>query len=157
ASPAAYFGGSLAYMSPEQLQACNPRHPRAAESLDGRSDIYSLGIVLWEMLTGVRPFLDRQLPEGWPATVEAMTQRRLDGLTPPPYQPLPPRCPAGLRAVLERCLAADVQQRYATAADVAAQLRRCLRPEAERVFAPPRGWRAFAARWPVLSMVLMLL
>ena len=49
ATPAAYFGGSLAYMSPEQLEACNPAHARSADELDGRSDLYSLGMVLWEL------------------------------------------------------------------------------------------------------------
>ena len=45
-------------MSPEQLEAFNPAHERAADSLDGRSDIYSLGVTLWELLAGTRPFVD---------------------------------------------------------------------------------------------------
>ena len=60
---AAYFGGSLAYMSPEQLEACNPAHERMPDELDGRSDIYSLGVVLWELLTGERPIQDEQAPD----------------------------------------------------------------------------------------------
>ncbi len=46
-TPAAYFGGSLAYMSPEQLEACDPAHGRQPEETDGRSDVYSLGVMLW--------------------------------------------------------------------------------------------------------------
>ena len=69
ATPAAYFGGTVAYMSPEQLEACNPAHERKPESLDGRSDLYSLAIVLWELLTGERPFADEQLAAGWGATL----------------------------------------------------------------------------------------
>ena len=55
ATPAAYFGGSLVYMSPEQIEAYNPDHSRKPDELDGRCDIYSLGLVLWELLTGQRP------------------------------------------------------------------------------------------------------
>src|SRR4029078_10865324 len=39
ASPAAYFGGSLAYMSPEQIEACNPAHEREPQDLDGPSHL----------------------------------------------------------------------------------------------------------------------
>ncbi len=49
ASPATYFGGSLAYMSPEQLEACHPGHERQPDDLDGRSDLYSLGVLLWDV------------------------------------------------------------------------------------------------------------
>ena len=42
-TPAAYFGGTLAYMSPEQLEAYNPAHDRQPDEIDGRADVYSLG------------------------------------------------------------------------------------------------------------------
>ena len=58
ASPFDYFGGSLSYMSPEQLMACRPGHTLEAVDLDTRSDIYSLAVVLWELLTGLKPFDD---------------------------------------------------------------------------------------------------
>ena len=61
ANPAAFFGGSLAYMSPEQLEAFNPAHGRDPGDLDGRADLYSLCIVLWELLAGRRPFPDDAL------------------------------------------------------------------------------------------------
>ncbi|MFD6456139.1 serine/threonine-protein kinase, partial [Nocardia sp. NPDC060220] len=57
-SPLAYFGGSLAYMSPEQLEACHPDLPATAFDLDTRSDIFALAVMLWELLTGRRPFPD---------------------------------------------------------------------------------------------------
>ena len=80
ATPAAYFGGSLAYMSPEQLEACNPAHTRSAEDLDGRSDLYSLGVLLWELLTGSRPFSEENIGGGWSAILETMVERRETGV-----------------------------------------------------------------------------
>ena len=49
-APLAYFGGSLAYMSPEQLEACHRGLPGTAADLDTRSDIFALGVMLWELL-----------------------------------------------------------------------------------------------------------
>src|SRR5207302_7894014 len=110
ASPAAFFGGSLAYMSPEQLEACNPVHPRQPDSLDGRSDLYSLAIALWELLTDRRPFPDEQLAAGWPETLTALTERRRAGVDTAVIAALPPHCPPGLQEALLACLAADPQK-----------------------------------------------
>ena len=79
ATPAAFFGGSLAYMSPEQLEACNPAHQRLPDELDGRSDVYSLGVLLWELLTGARPFADHTVSGNWSQTLTAMVEQRREG------------------------------------------------------------------------------
>src|SRR5262249_39055693 len=50
------FGGTLAYMAPEHLDAFNPDDPTPPEAVDRRSDIYALGMVLFELLTGRLPF-----------------------------------------------------------------------------------------------------
>ncbi|MCA9264696.1 MAG: serine/threonine protein kinase, partial [Planctomycetales bacterium] len=158
ASPSSYFGGSLAYMSPEQLEACNPCHDRDPESLDGRSDVYALAVVLWEMLTGRRPFHDTQQPGGWPATVALMTAKRQDGLTDAHYEMLPANCPRSLRDILTRCLAPQPDERFRRAEDLAVQLRRSLNPNTQRLLSPPkRGWRGLVARFPALSTVVALL
>ena len=73
---AAYFGGSLAYMSPEQIEACNPAHERQPKDLDGRSDLFALAVVLWELLFGERPFNDDDMEAGWTAMLTAMAKRR---------------------------------------------------------------------------------
>src|SRR5262245_42183671 len=79
AGPEAFFGGSLPYMSPEQAEALTPAHGRAVDSLDGRADIYSLAVTLWELLTGSRPFPDEPVTGDWPKTLAAVTARRAAG------------------------------------------------------------------------------
>lgn len=98
--------GTLPYMSPEQVRG-------ESHLLDGRSDIWSLGVLLYLMLTGRRPFLGdkRQL-------VEQILKR----------EPKPPRqviedVPPELEQICLRCLSKAVSARWETARDVADQLR----------------------------------
>ncbi len=154
ATPAAYFGGSLAYMSPEQLEASNPAHQRTPEQLDGRSDIYSLAVMLWELLTGRRPFPDESLQSGWKQLLACMAARRHEGVPPEAIDQLPARLPPGLKDVLLKCLAPDPNHRYATAGELARQLELCLQPQVERLMRPrSHDWRQRARRWalPILA------
>jgi serine/threonine protein kinase len=156
ASPAAFFGGSVAYMSPEQLEAYDPAHPRGPDELDGRSDQYALGVVLWEMLCGTRPFEDRVLPEGWDATLADMTRRRRSGVPDAALARLPRDCPAALRDILLRCLRAEPHRRFAHAGQLARQLELCLDPQLHQLLQPDaRSWRRAAARWPVIALLLV--
>jgi len=123
ASPAAYFGGSLAYMSPEQLEAYSPHHEREPDSLDGRSDIYSAAVVVWEMLTGERPFRDERFQETWETTLEQMTAKRKAGLTETEWSHLPNGCPRALRAFFEKALQPSPDKRFTQAADMIRLLR----------------------------------
>jgi hypothetical protein len=151
AGPAAFFGGSLAYMSPEHLEAFNPEHPRAADSLDGRSDLYSLAVTLWELLTGARPFPDEGVRGDWPATVSALAARRRTGLGPGDLAKLPEDGVRGLREVLGRCLAPNPDDRPATGDDLARALDLCRRPATHALMHPPTdGWRAWVLRHPLL-------
>ncbi|MGH7127517.1 MAG: serine/threonine-protein kinase, partial [Planctomycetaceae bacterium] len=135
ATPAAYFGGSLAYMSPEQLEASNPAHDRRPESLDGRSDIYSLGVLLWELLTGERPFAD-EVEGGWVRILERMTERRRQGVDEATWNTVPANCPAGLVEVLRKCLAPEPADRFQTGEALARQLELCRKPHAQRLLYP---------------------
>ena len=142
ASPVAYFGGSLSYMSPEQLEACHPSRDTTAAELDTRSDIYSLGIVLWELLTGRKPFDDQGAIGGDATTLDAMIDRRTNGLAANAYDFLPPDCPAALRRVLTTCLAPDREDRWASGNELAKQLDLCMDQRArDLVDPPPHSWR----------------
>ena len=92
--------GTVPYMSPEQVQG---------KLVDPRSDIFSLGIVLYEMSTGRRPFQGDSA-----AAVISATLRD----APRPVRELRADLPQRLGRIIERCLAKDLRQRYPTARDL---------------------------------------
>ncbi len=101
--------GKFAYMSPEQVRG---------EPLDARSDLFSLGVALWELLCGRRLFKR----EGEAATMQAVLGEAI-----PPPAGLRPQVPAELSAVAERALQRDPGLRYQAASEMAAALREYLR------------------------------
>jgi serine/threonine protein kinase len=154
ATPAAYFGGSLAYMSPEQLEACDPAHDRQPDELDGRSDVYSLGVMLWEMLTGKRPFPEDTLPANWSGALAKMTTLRRAGVQPEAAALLPGNCPHGLKEVLLKCMAPEADGRYASAAVAAHEIELCLQPRARRLLHGSHSWQSLPKRYPVLVTIV---
>ncbi|MFC7762429.1 serine/threonine-protein kinase [Catellatospora bangladeshensis] len=116
--------GTLSYLAPEQVLG----HPATP-----RSDVYALGVVAYECLTGRRPFLAEN---PFAAAMMRLSQ-------PPP--PLGPEVPAPVTALIERALAADPEARWASAAafgaaiaQVAAALRGAVAPRP----GPSRPWRS---------------
>ena len=108
--PPEVIAGTLAYMAPEQTGRMN-------RSVDSRSDLYALGVTLYEMLTGRLPFTASE-PMEW---VHCHIAR----------QPVPPGerltgVPAPVSAIIVKLLAKTGEDRYQTAAGVEADLRRCL-------------------------------
>ncbi|MBF6179134.1 serine/threonine-protein kinase [Nocardia otitidiscaviarum] len=160
ASPVSYFGGSLSYMSPEQLEACHPGRARSAADLDTRADIFSLGVVLWELLTGAKPFDDTTAgPDhhGDRTTLEAMLDRRRGGVEAAALERVPPDCPAALRRVLLTCLAPDRDQRWSSGSVLAKQLDMCLDERArDLVDPPPHSWRLRLRSWRILVITLAI-
>jgi Tol biopolymer transport system component/tRNA A-37 threonylcarbamoyl transferase component Bud32 len=108
--------GTLQYMAPEQLQG---------KGTDARSDLFSFGCVLYEMLTGKRAFEG----EGVPSVIAAVLERE-----PAPLEVSPP-----LARVVKSCLAKDPDQRIQTARDVKTALEWAMEPQAAS--APRTGRR----------------
>jgi TolB-like protein/Tfp pilus assembly protein PilF len=127
--------GSMGYGSPEQAQGAR---------VDHRSDIFSLGVVLYEMLTGQRAFRGRYPIEVLHAVIHDM---------PRAANQINPRVPPALEAILERALAKEPAERYQTMAalrDDLKAVRRRLMPGAGEAFDEARvaaGGRSPRAPW----------
>ena len=98
--------GTIPYMSPEQVRG---------EALDGRSDIFSFGVVLYEMLSGQQPFASESVA----ATASAILTRE-----PPPLARYLREVPAELERIVCKALRKDREERYQTAKDLLIDLRR---------------------------------
>ncbi|MGE3776643.1 MAG: protein kinase [Pirellulaceae bacterium] len=121
-----HHGGTLPYAAPEQLsEAAAEVQPR--ESLvNERADVFGLGCILYQLLTGKLPF---GTPAGTLGPRQAI-QAQLDAQTVPPLHPslLNPDVDASLQAIILRCLACDPDQRYADMGELGWALRRYVRP-----------------------------
>lgn len=97
--------GTPTYMSPEQIQS--------TAGVDARTDVWSIGVVLYELLTKTLPFVG----ESTSAILLSVTMRE-----PTPVHALRPEVPPGLSAVVMRCLAKDPDARFADVGELAAAL-----------------------------------
>jgi len=98
------IAGTAAYMSPEQAEG---------KTIDQRSDIFSLGIVLYEMATGLRPFTG----DSTASTLSAILRD-----TPPPVTELNPALPSLFARIVRRCLVKDPERRYQNVKDLRNEL-----------------------------------
>jgi serine/threonine-protein kinase len=111
--------GSPLYMSPEQM--------RASKSVDARTDIWALGVILHEMITGRPPFDAGTAPELCALVLTAPPSRVTETI---------PNAPPAIEAIILKCLEKDPAQRYASVAELAhalAEVTPAARPAADRI------------------------
>ena len=96
--------GTMPYMSPQQLRG---------ERLDARSDVFSFGCVLYEMVSGKRPFAGHTAPDLISAILNS-------------NPPAPERAPGALRAIIQRCLQKDPDRRFASGSELSVELKTVL-------------------------------
>jgi eukaryotic-like serine/threonine-protein kinase len=140
AADTATLGGTIDYMAPEHLKALGEP---SSHAVDGRADIYGLGVMLYEAVTGQRPFSS---PRRGSSVVEALLRAIDDRLRPlPRMRDRHPEIPPALEAVIMRCLEPLPLDRYQSAALLAADL------QAVADDLPLRGtrepWPSRAAGW----------
>ena len=133
--------GTLNYMSPEQA---------TGRTVDPRSDIFSLGIIFYEMLTGRRPF-DGATSGDVLSSIVKDTPRAVDEVR--------PEVPREFSKIVRRCLAKEPTRRFQTALDVRNELLECREWEekkpAERQSAPVNRWLAAALALSVSALIGM--
>ncbi|MDA7978871.1 MAG: protein kinase [Pirellulales bacterium] len=116
-SRAGEVSGTPAYMSPEQVRGETHR-------LDGRCDIWAMGVILYELLTGRKPFDGSSVYE----VFDEIKHRE-----PKPPRQIDDTIPVSLERIVQGCLAKNVAERYSTARDVAEDLRRSIETSLARM------------------------
>ena len=121
--------GTIPYMSPEQLRG---------EEVDERTDIFSLGVVLYEMITGTRPFAG--------PTPIAITEAILHG-TPQPISKTHPEVPSKLESIIAGCLKKNRRSRCQTAGELRSDLEQVLQEESSGQYFIPILGKASWKNW----------
>lgn len=111
--------GTLKYMAPEQVQG---------QKIDSRADLFSAGVMLYQLLTDKRPF---------DGDNDFSIIHQIIGHNPPPPSAINPRLPAALDAVVVRALAKAREDRFATARDFAVALQAAIRRAEDQTVLPP--------------------
>ena len=140
---AAIIGGTLPYMAPEQMRAFAGEQ----QQVDGRGDIYALGLMLYELLTNRSPF-----PTKSKVLNQLPTRERLFLMLSERSKPIIParkhnaQIPSSVEAILNKCLAANPQDRYRTARELHSDLDRHLQ-DLPLKYTPEPSFREKATKW----------
>src|SRR4030095_10673873 len=126
--------GTPAYMSPEQA---------SGQQVDHRTDIFSLGVMLYEMGAGTRPFSGK-------SNVDTMYE-----IVHPPAPPLA-TVPPHIAGIIDKALAKDPTERYQNARDLAVDLRRSLSKTDAPLAAPFSTGHARPVRWIVAALLMVV-
>lgn len=150
------LGGTLAYMAPEHLEAFHPRGNTPPEAVDHRADIYSLGIVIFRLLTGRLPFPPLPQHGDLANHLQQLAAARRAGAPPPSRWS---QTPAVVERVVCRCLAPQPEERYPSAAELAQALEGCRELRRRERTLPPAGpiSRALLRRPFLMGFLLGLL
>jgi len=150
------FGGTFAYMAPEHLDAFNPTDQTGHDAVTARSDLYSLGLVLRQLLQGRTGFPLPKRNADIIATLRKMADKRRR--TRPTCRTGPPGARKTLERSIGRCLEPDPKDRFASGAELARQLDGCreLRQAERQLPRLPAMWAAVVRR-PFLWLVLLVL
>jgi serine/threonine protein kinase len=149
------FGGTFIYMAPEHLDAFNPAHPAGHDAVTPRSDMYSLGLVLQQLLDGRMPFPQ---PERRPDIAETLQAMSIDRRRRrPACKPGTPTARKTLDRTISRCLEPEPKDRFAAGAELAEQLDGCRQlRHAERQLPVLPAMVAKVVQWPFLWLVLLV-
>ncbi|MBX7105516.1 MAG: protein kinase [Gemmataceae bacterium] len=132
-------GGTVPYMAPEQLRNCSSERQ---EPIDGRADIYALGLILYELLAG-RPAYPRRSGKASDVAAEMIADRRL---VPAPIRKFNHAVTPAVEAIVRKCLAFDPDQRYRSARALQEDLDHQLAHEPLRHIPEP-SWRERLGKW----------
>ena len=131
--------GTLPYMAPEQL---------TGEPVDGRTDIYALGVVLFEMAAGRRPFQEDSVPR----QTEAILHQ-----APVPPRALNSRVSPELERIILKCLEKSPEDRYQSAKEVQVDLRRLGAPAITSAHAKAQPWWLRRTAFGIAAVALLAL
>ncbi len=116
----AMLGGTLPYMAPEHLEAFDQSNSIGPEVVDERSDIYSLGLIIFEMISGVLPFCEPPESQDLSVTLHEMWIER--SREAPSLRQFCPQASRGLEAILAKALDPNPERRYSRARELAEDL-----------------------------------